>query len=172
MNQYLFVYGTTPRPGDVRWSFLEPFAADAGVDDTANGTLYDTGLEYPAAVFHGGGTIFGRTYASASRSARRDAGGARQEQDIVLGLYRRVEITTGRGVRAWAYEYGDGLELTPTSRATGSPADHRVGVRQSMGFHRRRTRSSRPPRPRSAVSGVAAVTRTRPSRPPRPRCER
>ena len=25
----------------------------------------------------------------------------------------KAAITTGRGVRAWAYEYGSGLELTP-----------------------------------------------------------
>ena len=36
-----------------------------------------------------------------------------EQEDTVLGLYRRVEVTTSRGVRAWAYEYGDGLELTP-----------------------------------------------------------
>ncbi len=30
----------------------------------------------------------------------------------MLGLYRRVELTTDSGVSAWAYEYGDGLELT------------------------------------------------------------
>ncbi len=112
MNRYLFVYGTL-RPGDVRWSFLEPFAADAGVDDTVPGTLYDTGLDYPAAVFSGDGTILGRTYALRPERLDEALAVLDEEEDTVLGLYRRVEITTGRGVIAWAYEYGDGLDLTP-----------------------------------------------------------
>ena len=37
---------------------------------------------------------------------------ARELLDTVLGLYRRVEITTGNGLAAWAYEYGEGLDLT------------------------------------------------------------
>jgi gamma-glutamylcyclotransferase (GGCT)/AIG2-like uncharacterized protein YtfP len=112
VNRHLFVYGTL-RPGDVRWSFLEPFAADGGVDDTALGRLYDTGLDYPAAVFEGDGTILGRTYALRVDLLERALAVLDEEEDTVLGLYRRVEITTGRGLVAWAYEYGDGLDLTP-----------------------------------------------------------
>ena len=37
-QQHLFVYGTL-RPGDVRWPFLEPFVADAGVADTVGGRV-------------------------------------------------------------------------------------------------------------------------------------
>ena len=109
---HLFVYGTL-RPGDVRWSFLEPFVADAGAVDSVAGRLFDTGLDYPAAVFDGDHSIAGRTYLL--RSDRLDEALAvlDEEEDTVLGLYRRVEVTTGSGLRAWAYEYGDGLELTP-----------------------------------------------------------
>jgi gamma-glutamylcyclotransferase (GGCT)/AIG2-like uncharacterized protein YtfP len=32
-------------------------------------------------------------------------------EGAVDGAYRRVEVVTGAGVRAWAYEYGGGLEL-------------------------------------------------------------
>jgi gamma-glutamylcyclotransferase (GGCT)/AIG2-like uncharacterized protein YtfP len=60
-TSHLFVYGTL-RPGDVRWRILEPFVADDGADDTAAGDVYDTGLDYPAAIFGGAGTIAGRTY--------------------------------------------------------------------------------------------------------------
>jgi gamma-glutamylcyclotransferase (GGCT)/AIG2-like uncharacterized protein YtfP len=33
------------------------------------------------------------------------------EEGTVGGLYRRVVVTTGRGVAAYAYEYGAGLDL-------------------------------------------------------------
>lgn len=111
-HRHLFVYGTL-RPGDVRWSFLEPWVIDQGVDDTVVGRLFDTGLDYPAATFGGGGTVIGRTY-ELRRSTIDDA--LRiidDEEDTVLGLYRRVGVTTGRGIAAWAYEYGSGLDLSP-----------------------------------------------------------
>ncbi len=112
MHRYLFVYGTL-RPGDVRWSFLEPFAADEGVDDTVTGLLYDTGLDYPAAIFGGERTIVGRTYLLRIDRLDEALSVLDEEEDTVLGLYRRVEVTTGRGMAAWAYEYGNGLDLTP-----------------------------------------------------------
>ena len=63
---YLFVYGTL-RPGDVRWHLLEPFVVDEGWPDTISGRLFDTGLDYPAAILderaEPGGVIVGRTYA-------------------------------------------------------------------------------------------------------------
>jgi gamma-glutamylcyclotransferase (GGCT)/AIG2-like uncharacterized protein YtfP len=112
VTQHLFVYGTL-RPGDVRWPLLEPFVTGSGVTDTASGRLYDTGLDYPAAVFGGEGTVIGRTYRL--RTDRLDEALAvlDEEEDTVLGLYRRIDVVTGGGVRAWAYQYGDGLELTP-----------------------------------------------------------
>jgi gamma-glutamylcyclotransferase (GGCT)/AIG2-like uncharacterized protein YtfP len=112
MIHHLFVYGTL-RPGDVRWPLLEPFAVDEGVHDTAPGLLFDTGLDYPAAIFGGAGTIVGRTYELRTARLTEALGVLDEEEDTVLGLYRRVEITTGRGTPAWAYAYGDGLELTP-----------------------------------------------------------
>ena len=108
----LFVYGTL-RPGDVRWSLLEPFVTDDGVDDTVAGALYDTGLDYPAAVFDGSGTIIGRTFELRPDSIAHALADLDEEEDTVLGLYRRVPVTTYRGILAWAYAYGDGLELTP-----------------------------------------------------------
>ncbi len=108
----LFVYGTL-RPGDVRWSMLEPFAADTGVDDTVAGRLFDTGLDYPAAVFGVGGTIVGRTYRLRIETLAEALAVLDEEEDTVDGLYRRVTVVTGRGTTAWAYAYGQGLELTP-----------------------------------------------------------
>lgn len=112
MSDFLFVYGTL-RPGDVRWPLLERYVDDDGIDDTAPGRVFDTGLDYPAAIFDGDGQIRGRLYRL--NAARLEEGLAvlDEEEDTVAGLYRRVRITTGSGVEAWAYAYGDGLELTP-----------------------------------------------------------
>lgn len=107
----LFVYGTL-RPGDCRWELLEPYVSDDGIEDTVAGTLYDTGLDYPAAVFGGSGRIRGIHF-GLSESTRDEA---LRELDIVEdtvdGLYRRVILTTTSGTQVWAYEYGSGLDLT------------------------------------------------------------
>lgn len=112
----LFVYGTL-QPGDVRWPFLEPYAADEGSPDSVAGELFDTGRGYPAAVFGdraaSHGTVIGRRFEL--RVDRLDEALAvlDSEESSVDGLYRRVVVTTDAGVAAWAYEYGDGLTLTP-----------------------------------------------------------
>ena len=107
----LFVYGTL-RPGDCRWELLEPYVSDSGIGDTVAGTLYDTGLDYPAAVF-GGSTLIRGIHFGLSEGTREEA---LRELDIVEdtvdGLYRRVRVVTSGGTEVWAYEYGDGLELT------------------------------------------------------------
>lgn len=109
---HLFVYGTL-RPGDVRWSFLEPWVVDDGHDDAVPGRLFDTGLDYPAAIFGDGGLVTGRTYELHRPTLAEALRLIDDEEDTVLGLYRRVEVRTSRGVQAWAYEYGSGLRLTP-----------------------------------------------------------
>ncbi|MFK8025909.1 MAG: gamma-glutamylcyclotransferase [Ilumatobacter sp.] len=113
---HVFVYGTL-RPGDVRWTFLEPFVIDEGWPDSVPGRLFDTGLDYPAALFgdraEPGGVIVGRTYALIESSISRCLEVLDREEDTVGGRYRRVTMTTGTGVRAWVYEYGDGLDLVP-----------------------------------------------------------
>ncbi|MEO6652744.1 MAG: gamma-glutamylcyclotransferase family protein [Ilumatobacteraceae bacterium] len=111
-RQHLFVYGTL-RPGDVRWSMLEPFVDDDGVDDSAVGAVFDTGLDYPAAMFGGSGRIAGRTYVLRADTVDEALRVLDIEEETVAGRYRRIEITTGSGVTAWAYQYGDGLDLTP-----------------------------------------------------------
>ena len=108
---HLFVYGTL-RPGDVRWHFLEPYVVDEGHDDTVAGDVYDTGCDYPAAIFATSGTIFGRSYALVAATQQRCLEILDEVEGVVDGGYRRIEITTTAGVRCWAYEYGSGLELT------------------------------------------------------------
>jgi gamma-glutamylcyclotransferase (GGCT)/AIG2-like uncharacterized protein YtfP len=109
---HLFVYGTL-RPGDVRWPMLSPFVVDEGFDDEVTGCLFDTGLDYPAAVFGSSGTIVGRTFPLLVDSLARCLEVLDVEEDTVLGLYRRVQVRTRRGVDAWAYQYGAGLDLVP-----------------------------------------------------------
>lgn len=111
MPEHLFVYGTL-RPGDVRWSLLDRYVDDEGVDDTAAGRVFDTGLDYPAAVFGEGGQIRGRTYRLKAELLAEALAVLDVEEDTVAGLYCRVRITTAGGTEAWAYAYGDGLELT------------------------------------------------------------
>lgn len=111
----LFVYGTL-LPGDVRWPLLSPFVVDEGVPDRVVGRLFDTGLDYPAATFHGPDHrdhVHGRTFTLLGTSARRALEVLDEEEDLVAGLYRRVVVTTATFHRAWAYAYGDGLTLTP-----------------------------------------------------------
>lgn len=110
--QHLFVYGTL-RPGDVRWHVLAPFVVDAGWPDAVTGELFDTGLDYPAAVFSGQGTIRGQTFALLEASLGRALEVLDEVEGIVDGEYSRVVVRTFRGVDAWAYQSGAGLELSP-----------------------------------------------------------
>jgi gamma-glutamylcyclotransferase (GGCT)/AIG2-like uncharacterized protein YtfP len=110
--RHLFVYGTL-RPGDVRWHILEPFVIGEGSPDTVSGELFDTGLDYPAAIFGQAGTIHGRTYELHLISVDRCLAVLDHVEDTVDGLYRRVEVATGDGSSAWSYAYGAGLQLSP-----------------------------------------------------------
>ncbi len=114
MIRHLFVYGTL-RPGDVRWHFLEPFVVDDGWHDTVTGELYDTGLDYPAAMFDevATSTVHGHTFTLLEVSAVRALEVLDEVEGIVDGEYSRVIVRTGRGVDAWAYASGQGLDLTP-----------------------------------------------------------
>jgi len=112
VTEHLFVYGTL-RPGDVRWPLLRCFVTDEGVDDTTPGAVFDTGLDFPAAVFGSEGTIVGRTYMLRPDRSADALEVLDEEESSVAGFYRRVRVTTGRGVEAWAYAYGAGLDLSP-----------------------------------------------------------
>lgn len=122
---HLFVYGTL-RPGDVRWPILSRFVTGDGVPDTVAGELFDTGLDYPAAIFGGRATIVGRTYELRADRLDEALVVLDEEEDTVAGLYRRVCVTTGAGTAAWAYAYGTGLELTPIPSGDWFRRDPRV----------------------------------------------
>lgn len=110
----LFVYGTLLR-GDVRWPLLEQFVTGEGHPDEVTGLLYDTGLDYPAAIFDESSTslIYGRRYTLRLESIDEALRKLDVEEDTVDGLYTRVEVTTRSGAPCWAYAYGTGLDLTP-----------------------------------------------------------
>ena len=110
MIDHVFVYGTL-LPGDVRWPHLQRFAADDGVADSVAGALFDTGLDYPAAVFDGSRTIVGRTYRIEPDLLDECLAVLDVEEDTVGGRYRRVPLVTDGGHEVWAYEYGSGLEV-------------------------------------------------------------
>ncbi len=122
MIDHLFVYGTL-RPGDVRWRILEPFVVDGGWSDTVAGQLFDTGLDYPAAMFGGEETIHGHTFALLEATIDRALDVLDEVEGIVDGEYSRVVVRTGRGVDAWAYASGGNLDLTPI--ASGDWFHHR-----------------------------------------------
>lgn len=107
---------------------MEPFVVDDGWPDRISGRLFDTGEDYPAAVLDTGAadvngdadaprrevtTIAGRTFALLEASAARAIEVLDEVEGVVDGEYRRVPITTASGTRAWVYEFGGGLDLTP-----------------------------------------------------------
>ncbi|MEY2973994.1 MAG: hypothetical protein RIR49_414 [Actinomycetota bacterium] len=110
----LFVYGTL-MPGDVRWPLLERYVVDAGTPDRVRGHLFDTGLDYPAAIFDEAVSawVLGRRYRLDPARLDEALEVLDIEEDTVAGLYRRAVVTTGSGITAWAYAYGTGLDLTP-----------------------------------------------------------
>jgi len=113
--RHVFVYGTLRR-GDVRWHVLEPFVV-GGATDTVAGVIFDTGFDYPGAQFGPTagreGTIHGETFEL--RADRLDDALAVLDdvEGVADGDYARVEVTTSRGYRAWAYAYGAVDDLPP-----------------------------------------------------------
>ena len=106
MIRDLFVYGTL-RPGEVRWHHLEPWVVGPGVDATVSGAVYDTGLDYPAAVFGDDGVVHGRVYELTADGLDDALAHLDEVEGAVRGLYRRTVVDTSLGRRAWAYECGD-----------------------------------------------------------------
>lgn len=105
---HLFVYGTL-RPGEVRWHHLQPYVAgDAAAVDTATaGELYDTELDYPAAMFGGPDRILGRVYELRTDRLAEGLAHLDEVESAVRGGYRRVTVTTESGHIAWAYQCGE-----------------------------------------------------------------
>jgi gamma-glutamylcyclotransferase (GGCT)/AIG2-like uncharacterized protein YtfP len=106
-TRWLFVYGTL-MPGRLRW----PLIADDVVrrrPSAVPGTLYDTGLGYPALVVGGDGRVPGWLLRLSER-----APAVLAQLDAVEGpRYRRTGVTTEDGVAALTYAYiGDPAGFT------------------------------------------------------------
>ena len=102
----LFVYGTL-QPGEVRWEHLAQFVNGDGVPTWTTGELYDTGLDYPAAMFDRDGRISGRLYELRAETIDAALAHLDEVEGAVRGLYHRVVVTTAAGHAAWAYQCGD-----------------------------------------------------------------
>ena len=123
VTRHLFVYGTL-RPGEARWPFLEPFVVGEGGVDGVCGTLFDTGLGYPAARFEvGGAPISGRTYELRSGTLDEALAELDRVEGAVRGLYERVLVTTTAGVPAWAYQFGSDPDIVLQPIAGGDWLD-------------------------------------------------
>ncbi len=105
---HLFVYGTL-RPGEVRWHHLQPYVVDdaVAIDTATAGELYDTDLDYPAAMFGGADRILGRVYELRADRVAEGLAHLDEVESAVRGDYRRVIVTTESGHTAWAYQCGE-----------------------------------------------------------------
>jgi gamma-glutamylcyclotransferase (GGCT)/AIG2-like uncharacterized protein YtfP len=109
----LFVYGTL-LPGQDRWPFLAPFVtARSGDVDWVHGTLWDTGLGFPAFTRDGGSTVHGQVFELRRERCEEALEVLDAVEAAVDGLYQRIALVTGRGRAVWVYEGGAGLTLTP-----------------------------------------------------------
>ncbi|MCY7298266.1 MAG: gamma-glutamylcyclotransferase [Ilumatobacteraceae bacterium] len=102
----LFVYGTL-RPGEVRWQHLAPFVVGDGRAASVTGELYDTGLDYPAAMCGGESRILGRVYRLDDGQLTAALAHLDEVESAVRGLYERVSVVTNDGETAWAYQCGE-----------------------------------------------------------------
>jgi gamma-glutamylcyclotransferase (GGCT)/AIG2-like uncharacterized protein YtfP len=98
----LFVYGTL-MPGELRWPPLGEYA-ESWAPATARGELWDTGLDYPAAVFAAGGADIPGVAVTLRADRYEEAIAHLDEVEMVGVLYRRVEIATSLGP-AISYEW-------------------------------------------------------------------
>jgi gamma-glutamylcyclotransferase (GGCT)/AIG2-like uncharacterized protein YtfP len=93
----LFVYGTL-RPGDTAWHRIEPHVVGEPVATRLPGTLYDTGLGYPALTLDSAGTVPGWTIRLRAPAA------ALAELDEYEGVeYMRVRVVDSTGLSCWTY---------------------------------------------------------------------
>lgn len=107
--QWIFAYGTL-MPGQRAW----PVVADRVVEVRAavvSGTLWDTGLGYPAlalgggAVPPGGGEVPGAALRLAPSSAPESLAVLDRYEGLGPHRYRRVRVRTGDGLACWTYEW-------------------------------------------------------------------
>jgi gamma-glutamylcyclotransferase (GGCT)/AIG2-like uncharacterized protein YtfP len=114
MTPLLFVYGTL-LPGQPQWSLLSRYVTDQGWVAAVRGRLFDTGLGYPVADLkeHTNPTyvVHGRCVHLLEATAQMALDALDRYEDVHLGLYERLEVTTSDGRISWAYSLG--ADATP-----------------------------------------------------------
>jgi gamma-glutamylcyclotransferase (GGCT)/AIG2-like uncharacterized protein YtfP len=102
---WLFVYGTL-MPGRLRWQHVAGDVVEQR-RATIGGTLYDTGLGYPALVLGAGpATASGVVHGWLLGFPADKAAAVLERLDQVEGpSYRRARVTTADGTTAVAYEF-------------------------------------------------------------------
>ncbi len=111
----LFVYGTLS-PGAARWPTIEPHVAGEPRRARLPGTLYDTGLGYPALRLGGPG-VAGWAVELATPAATLST-----VDDYEGARYRRVRVTLEDRTQAWTYVWTDPIDGMRALTATWETA--------------------------------------------------
>jgi gamma-glutamylcyclotransferase (GGCT)/AIG2-like uncharacterized protein YtfP len=110
VNECVFVYGTL-LPDQPQWGLLRRFVTDQGWNTSVPGRLFDTGLGYPVADFEtdhllSDDQVLGRAFGLLATTAHIALTALDRYEDVDLGLFHRVVVTTTEGTRCWAYCLG------------------------------------------------------------------
>jgi gamma-glutamylcyclotransferase (GGCT)/AIG2-like uncharacterized protein YtfP len=110
VNECIFAYGTL-LPGQPQWPLLRRYVTDLGWETKVPGRLFDTGLSYPVADFEPGrhfstDQVVGRAFGLLDATAQIALAALDRYEEVDLGLYRRLEVTTSEGTKCWAYCLG------------------------------------------------------------------
>ena len=105
MTSRVFVYGTL-QPGQPRWPLLSPFGIQVGSLARARGALFDTGYDWPAAVFDADATeeVPGVVVAIRREVLEEALAGLDEVEGVDSGLFKRVVIDV-EGQSCWAYHW-------------------------------------------------------------------
>lgn len=100
----LFVYGTL-QPGASHWPMIEPHTVGEPRRARLRGTLFDTGLGYPALRLGAGPGVSGWTVELAAPTATLST-----VDEYEGAEYRRVRATLDGGSQAWTYTWAGSVE--------------------------------------------------------------
>ncbi len=110
MSNCLFVYGTL-LPHQPQWALLRQYVTDEGWETAVPGRLFDTGLGYPVADFEPSQLspedhVIGYAFTLLHASAQSALTSLDRYEEVDLGLYRRLLVTTTEGTSCWTYSLG------------------------------------------------------------------
>jgi gamma-glutamylcyclotransferase (GGCT)/AIG2-like uncharacterized protein YtfP len=108
----LFVYGTL-KPGKFRFSVLEPYIDKENIGEASvRGILYDSGSDWPAAVFSDDitETVNGFVVYIDKSKLNEALSYLDEAEGVNSGLFCRALVTTNSKIKCWAYEYMKSVE--------------------------------------------------------------